>query len=351
MNETEQMASLFFPQMASFQFHALLLSLLCFSLIAVSTATGLRGLEVGVDLDLNSLLDACNSGNYQTINIGFLVSLGNAQTPEINLTAYCNPTTGDGCTKFSQQIKSCQALGIKIMLSIGGGAGKYDLNNFTEATNFSTYLWDNFLGGQSNSRPLNDAVFDGVDITNDRSSWDNWSKLGEELRKLYEKQGRKFYLSAAPQCSSLDSSAHSIPQPGIFDYISVQFYGDNLVCQYLNDRLDGFWKSWNMWKTFRAGKVFVKMLAAPKAEGLGYIRPDVFRTEVLPELQQSSKFGGVILSSEDLKEGYSSEINPKVCGSVGAESQSANEMAVFPMGNSYGGQRGFRSCRGSCVII
>ena len=95
----------------------------------------------------------------------------------------------------------------------------------------------------------------------------------------------------------------------------------------------------------------MKMLAAPMAEGVGYIRPDVFRTEVLPELQQSSNFGGVILSSEDLKEGYSSEINPKVCGSVGAESQSANEMAVFPMGNGYGGQRGFRSCRGSCVII
>ncbi|XP_038904131.1 acidic endochitinase-like [Benincasa hispida] len=340
--------------MASFQFPDHLLTFLCFSLIVVSTAGTHRSLEVGVysnqNINQNSLLDACNSGNYQLINIVFDVSLGNAQTPEINLISHCNSTASDDCTKFTQEIKSCQALGIRIMLSIGGGAGKYNLHNFTEATNFSIYLWNNFLGGQSNSRPLTDVVFDGVDITNDRSSWDNWSKLGEELRKLYEKQGNKFYLSAAPQCSSLDSSSHLIPQPVIFDYISVQFFGDNLICQYVNGRFEGFWKFWNDWKTFSAGKVFVKMLAAPMAEDMGYIPPDVFRTQVLPELQRSSKFGGVILWSEDLDKGYSSEINPKACGSVGAELQTANEMAEFPMSNNYDGRRGFRSCRGSCVL-
>ncbi|KGN56468.1 acidic endochitinase [Cucumis sativus] len=336
--------------MASFKFSIHLLTFLCFSLIAGSTANPRRSFELGVYSIKNGLIDACNSGNYQIINIVFTVSLGNAQTPEINVIDYCTSTGVDGCTKFSQEIKSCQALGIKIMLSIGGGVGKYNLNNFTEATNFSTYLWNNFLGGQSNSRPLNDVVFDGVDITNERSSWDNWSKLGEELRKLYEKQRKKFYLSAAPQCSSLDSSSHSIPQPGIFDYISVQFFGNNLVCQYLNGRLEGFWKFWNSWKMFNADKVFVKLLAGPMAEDMGYIRPDVFRTEVLPELQQSSKFGGVILWSEDLDRGYSSEINPKACGSVEAASESANEVAEFPMGNNYAGQRGFRSCRGSCVL-
>uniref|UniRef100_A0A1S3AVC5 GH18 domain-containing protein n=1 Tax=Cucumis melo TaxID=3656 RepID=A0A1S3AVC5_CUCME len=336
--------------MPSFQFPIHLLTFLYFSLIAVSTSASRRSFEVGVYSTKNALIDVCNSGNYQIINVVFTVSLGNAQTPEINLIDHCNSTAVDGCTKFSQEIKACQASGIKIMLSVGGGSGKYNLNNFTEATNFSTYLWNNFLGGQSNSRPLNDVVFDGVDITNERSSWDNWSKLGEELGKLYEKQGKKFYLSAAPQCSSLDSSSHSIPQPGIFDYISVQFFGDNLVCQYLNGRFEGFWKFWNVWKTFSADKVFVQMLAGPMAEDMGYIPPDVFRSEVLPELQRSSKFGGVILWSEDIDKGYSSKINPKVCGSVEAASESANEIAEFPMGNNYVGQRGFRSCRGSCVL-
>lgn len=339
--------------MASFQFPTHLLTFLCFSLIAVSTASSRRVLEVGVYTDQTSnqgsLLDGCATGNYQIINIVFVISLGWAQTPEIELTNHCNSSTISSCAQFGEEIKSCQAMGIRVLLSIGGGAAKYNLNS-TEPINFAEYLWNNFLGGQSNSRPLKEAVFDGVDITNERGSWDNWSKLGDELGKLYKKQGKKFYLSAAPQCSSLDSSSHSIPQPVIFDYISVQFYGDNAICQYVNGRLEGFWESWNIWKTFRADKVFVYLLAAPVSEGMGYIRPDVFRTQVLPELRRSSTFGGVVLWSKELDKEYSSEINPKICGSVEAETQSESDIGMFPMGNNYSGQRGFRTCGGSCVL-
>ncbi|KAK6777338.1 hypothetical protein RDI58_024055 [Solanum bulbocastanum] len=41
------------------------------------------------------------------------------------------------------------------------------LDNTTKtacAREVATYLWNNFLGGKSSSRPLGDAVLDGTDL-------------------------------------------------------------------------------------------------------------------------------------------------------------------------------------------
>ncbi|KAK2650168.1 hypothetical protein Ddye_017657 [Dipteronia dyeriana] len=47
---------------------------------------------------------------------------------------------------------------------IGGEAGSYSLSSADDARSVADYLWNNFLGGQSNSRPLGDAVLDGIDF-------------------------------------------------------------------------------------------------------------------------------------------------------------------------------------------
>ena len=70
----------------------------------------------------------------------------------INLDGHCDPYS-NGCTGLSSDIKSCQAKGIKVMLSIGGGAGSYYLKSAEDARQVAIYLWNNFLGGTSSSRP------------------------------------------------------------------------------------------------------------------------------------------------------------------------------------------------------
>jgi chitinase len=102
------------------------------------------------------LADACNSGNYQFVNIAFLSTFGNGQTPQLNLAGHCDPNTNNGCSGLSTEIKACQGKGIKVLLSLGGGAGTYSLNSADEATQLANYLRNNFLGGQSNSRPFGD---------------------------------------------------------------------------------------------------------------------------------------------------------------------------------------------------
>nr|QDQ29859.1 acidic endochitinase-like protein [Siraitia grosvenorii]QEE82231.1 acidic endochitinase [Siraitia grosvenorii] len=341
------LSSLILARMA-FQF-ATALALLCLSLIAVSSVSR-RTLEVGVywgqSGNEGSLLDACATGNYRIVNIAFLNSFGSGRTPEINLAGHCNPSTG-GCAKLGEEIRSCQALGVKVLLSIGGGAGRYTLNSTDDAMSVAVYLWNNFLGGESSFRPLGDAVLDGVDFVIESGSSEHWDTLAKGLEK-YSELGKKIYLSAAPQCPFPDPLQPAL-NTGLFDYVWVQFY-NNPSCDYSGGH-ETFLAGWNIWKDINASIVFVGLPAAPEVAVTGYISPDVFRTRVLPELERSSKFGGVMLWSRAFDRGYSSAINPEVCGSVETRSASANDVAMLPMGNNYGGARGFKSCRGTCVIV
>ncbi|CAL4974622.1 unnamed protein product [Urochloa decumbens] len=90
-------------------------------------------------------------------------TFGNGQTPVLNLAGLCDPTAG-GCAGQSKDIESCQSRGVKVLLSIGGSRGNYGLSSAADAQGLATYLWDNFLGGESSSRPLGDAVLDGIDL-------------------------------------------------------------------------------------------------------------------------------------------------------------------------------------------
>ncbi|KAG6786823.1 hypothetical protein POTOM_008440 [Populus tomentosa] len=110
-----------------------------------------------------TLTQTCTTGNYEYVNLAFLSTFGNGQTPMINLAGHCDPYS-NGCTGLSSEIKSCQAKGVKVMLSIGGAAGSYYLAYSEDARQVAVYLWNNFLGGYTSSRPLGPAVLDGVDF-------------------------------------------------------------------------------------------------------------------------------------------------------------------------------------------
>lgn len=79
-----------------------------------------------------SLADTCATGNYGVVNIAFLNTFGSGQTPSLNLAGHCDPTT-NGCSRLSNDVKACQSKGIKVMLSIGGGGGSYNLSSAEDA--------------------------------------------------------------------------------------------------------------------------------------------------------------------------------------------------------------------------
>nr|KJB61884.1 hypothetical protein B456_009G389700 [Gossypium raimondii] len=234
----------------------------------------------GQNSDEGTLAETCATRNYDFVNLAFLPTFGNGQTPMINLAGHCDPYS-NGCTNLSSDIKSCQAQGIKVILSLGGGAGSYYLASSDDARHVATYLWNNFLGGQSASRPFGDAILDGIDFDIEGGTNQHWDDLAKYLSG-YSQRSKKVYLTAAPQCPFPDAWVGGALKTGLFDYVWVQFY-NNPQCQYTD-------------------------------AGSGFIPVSDLTSQVLPAIKGSVMYGGVMLWSKyyDDQTGYSSAIRNDV---------------------------------------
>ncbi|QCD90354.1 chitinase [Vigna unguiculata] len=276
-----------------------------FTLALLALASGSNGGSIAIYWGQNgnegSLAETCGTGNYEYAILAFLPTFGNGQTPMINLAGHCDPYS-DGCTKLSSDIKSCQAKGVKVLLSLGGGAGSYSLASAQDARQVATYLWNNFLGGSSPSRPLGPAVLDGIDFDIEGGSNLYWDDLARYL-KGYSNKGRKVYLTAAPQCPFPDAWIGNALKTGLFDNVWVQFY-NNPPCQFSSEitNLEDAWKQWT--SDIPANKIFLGLPASPAAAGSGFIDVDDLTSKVLPAIKDSSKYGGVMLWSSFFLIGY-----------------------------------------------
>ncbi|KAE9589088.1 hypothetical protein Lal_00000146 [Lupinus albus] len=289
--------------------HSHTLHILFFFLTLVgSSYSGAIAIYWGQNGNEGTLSEACATRKYLYVNIAFLNKFGNGQTPEMNLAGHCNPPSGT-CTKFSADIKDCQSKGIKVLLSIGGGIGSYSLSSKEDARNVSKFLWNTFLGGKSSSRPLGDAVLDGIDFDIELGSTKNYEHLARFL-KDYGRLGRKVYLGAAPQCPIPDKFLDTALNKGLFDFVWVQFY-NNPPCSYSNGDITNLVNSWNLWTTrVPKSKIFLGLPAASRAASSGFIPADVLTSKILPVIKKSPKYGGVMLWSRfyDLQDGYSTSI-------------------------------------------
>ncbi|KAI5010803.1 hypothetical protein ZWY2020_012940 [Hordeum vulgare] len=268
-------------------------SLLQLLVVAVAAAQFLGSEAGGISIywgqngGEGTLAATCATGNYKFVNIAFLSSFGNGQPPVLNLAGHCVRTNG-GCASLSSDIKSCQSNGVKVMLSIGGGAGGYYLSSSQDAKNVATYLWNNFLGGTSSSRPLGDAILDGIDFDIEGGTPLHWDDLARFL-KGYSNSGRRVYLTAAPQCPFPDAWVEAPSTPA-----SLTMCG--------------------------CSSTTTLLVNLPRSPGVtsgswgGFIPADDLKSDVLPLIKSAGKYGGIMLWSKyyDDQDGYSSSVKSDV---------------------------------------
>ncbi|PRQ58358.1 putative chitinase [Rosa chinensis] len=204
---------------------------------------------------------------------------------------HCDPAS-NGCQGISKGVRNCQNEGIKVLISIGGSNGSYTLSDADDARRVADYIWNNFLGGKSNSRPLGDAVLDGVDFDIEKGE-PHYAALARKLSE-YSASSQKVLLSAAPQCPFSDQKLNGALTTGLFDYVWVQFY-NNPQCEYSSSNFDPFKNSWNQWNTIDARLFFVGRPASHAAAGSGYVPSNDMINQVLPFVKMSAKYGGVML--------------------------------------------------------
>ncbi|KAG1355380.1 putative Hevamine-A [Cocos nucifera] len=169
---------------------------LILSLVLSHSDAGRIAIYWGQNGNEGTLAETCATGDYAFVNLAFLCTCGAGNPPQLNLAGHCDPYS-NGCTGLSDDIKSCQAEGVKY-------------------------------------------------------SWRNMSNLGDA------------------------------------------------------------WKRWT--SGIKATNIFLGLPTAPDAAGSGFIPIGDLKSEVLPALKKTSKYGGVMLWSRyyDDQTGYSKAIKSDV---------------------------------------
>ncbi|KAJ4289406.1 Chitinase 2 [Collariella sp. IMI 366227] len=267
----------------------------------------------------------CSSKDHTHHGLRCFINLGLSDTavniiPVAFLNSIKNPTlvnfanAGDNCTTFpgtqllscpqiEEDIKTCQSLGKSIILSVGGAT--YTEGGFAsaaEATTWATKVWEMFGPANPSStslRPFGSASVDGFDMDFEAVSR-NMAPFAATLRQLMDATGRKYFLSAAPQCPFPDAAMGEMLSQVAFDFVSVQFYNNYCGANSYVPGTGGNYNfaRWDQWARTESVNKNVKVLlgvpGSPSAAGSGYVSGEQLRS-VIQYSKQFASFGGVMV--------------------------------------------------------
>ncbi len=258
--------------------------------------------------------ETCESGDYDVVVLGFVPwyfdTRNPGDLPGMNFSFHCE-TAFDGyvsllhCPQIAQDIETCQSLGVKTLMSLGGAVGTYTFTDNTQAREFAHTVWDMFLGGSDENlpRPFDDVVLDGVDLDIEAGGVNYHSAFVDELHGLMDSGTRDYIVAAAPQCPMPDANLGPVPgsalgdHPDKFDHLYIQFY--NNYCRY--NHADPTWfnsvfDEWMSWSVSNNGpEIFVGLPAAPSAAPAGgFVERDDLQG-LVDYVTPYERFGGFML--------------------------------------------------------
>ncbi|KAL9612291.1 MAG: hypothetical protein Q9167_003115 [Letrouitia subvulpina] len=282
----------------------------------------------------------CADSNIDIIPIAFLNifpdQLGGGY-PGTNFGNQCGDATyknEDGswspllsdCPLIGPDIKTCQSMGKKILLSLGGAIPtNQSIPSDDAAVSFANFLWGAFGPTEEKyhgPRPFGDAVVDGFDFDiessvtgGDPSSlYRGYAKIIQTLRGHFSTSGKDFFISGAPQCVVPDTHLAEPIENAWFDFLFIQFYNTPQCSarSYFNASYGSYdgqptTISFDKWVNFirttalnKDVKLFIGLPAAPLTqlayETTMYIAPDDVRNLIdLYQCRYPQEFGGIMV--------------------------------------------------------
>lgn len=255
-----------------------------------------------------SLATYCQSDDVDIVLLSFLYQY--PSSVGLNFASACTSTFSDGllhCSTIGEDIQTCQSLGKKVFLSLGGAAGSYGFSNDEEAETFATTLWNTFgEGSGKEERPFDDALIDGFDFDIENNNPTGYTALVKKLRNYFSSGSKNYYISAAPQCFYPDSSVGELLSNGDVDFAFVQFYNN-----YCNVDKQFNWDTWlNFAQTISPNsniKLYLGLPGSATAAGSGYISDlETIKTTV-QTISGSENFGGIMLW--DASQGFDNKVD------------------------------------------
>ncbi|KAJ2125125.1 Chitinase 2 [Coemansia sp. RSA 720] len=201
------------------------------------------------------------------------------------------------CPNMAQDIKYCQSKGKAVILSMGGASGAYGFYGDSDAIAFADTVWNMFFKGNSDTRPFDDAVLDGIDLDIEGGSGAGYPAFIKQLRSHYASDpSKKYYTAAAPQCPFPDVYLSSTLNSAWFDMVYVQFY--NNYCG-LNSYSRWFnfdeWDNWAKTKALNKDvKVYIGAPGSPSAASSGYADGETLVSIYNNVRSKYSSLGGIM---------------------------------------------------------
>lgn len=185
----------------------------------------------------------CAQGTFDIVLLSFL----NVVTPSEVGFNFGNGCHGAECPFIARDIKICQSLGIKVLLSMGGDRsfGNFNLETDEGGRKAAKLVYDMFNrhGDKNVIKPFGDAQVDGFDLDVENHIQDGQIAFYAELRRLW---GKNLLLSACPQCTFPDPNVQKVMESKevMLDIVMMQFYS-NLGCSVTEENFDGLWRQWS----------------------------------------------------------------------------------------------------------
>ncbi|KID73827.1 chitinase, partial [Metarhizium brunneum ARSEF 3297] len=252
----------------------------------------------------------CSNTDIDIIPVAFMNGISppitNFANAGDNCTAFPSNSNLLSCPQIEADIKSCQATnGKTIILSLGGATyGQGGWSSVSAAQAAAQNVWDMFgpvPSGKAIDRPFGSAVVDGFDFDFEASA-NNLPAFGQKLRSLMDAAGgKKFYLTAAPQCVFPDAAVGAALNAVSFDFIMIQFY--NNWCGVSNFQEGSTTQNafnfdvWDNWaKTTSPNKNIKLLIGVPAAPGAGggYTSGSKLKAAINWS-QKYSNFGGAMM--------------------------------------------------------
>lgn len=267
----------------------------------------------------------CDAPEIDIVILAFVRQFyGLNNLPNINFGAGCevvdpdNPPSSFYCPTMAKAVAHCQAVGKKVLVSIGGSLADVSFASAQDAMDAARTMWNIFGPGTETPqyRAFGNYTVDGFDIGKrlrtlmnpsliktvdlEVGSTDYYDNLAETFNSFYAVEEKDYYLAAAPSCANTTIVFPS----GFFNYthfVWPRFY-NTLKC---NVASKYFQKSVQAWYTQVSNvngpggglfpRFYVGALAFNNSK-TGYVAPaDFVNTIEYLSNNTGPKFGGVFL--------------------------------------------------------
>ncbi|KAG6845016.1 hypothetical protein H0H87_001537 [Tephrocybe sp. NHM501043] len=276
-----------------------------------------------------SLATFCEDDTINVIPLAFLNNFhSTGGLPEFDMSSTCsssgNPFPGTSlanCHSLADDIKTCQAKGKIITVSLGGATGDTSFSSNSQAEAFADTIWNLFLGGKSSTRPFGSAVLDGIDLDIETgTSAVGYAAFVNKIRSHAKGANKKYYVTAAPQCVFPDAHLTDVLNSVAFDAVYVQYNNYCGVQNYDNSNAWNFnvWDNWAKTKAVNKNvKIYIGAPASSTAAGSGYVSAATLGKIAKETRSKYSSFGGVMLwdASQAYENGHFDKQIKKAMGS------------------------------------